>query len=147
MIMRPGGLVYHSVITKMYKTPCCNIEVPWNKARSSRPLWPVKCSNCGKEYHDGTTRKWIWFYILIVIIIFPITAYFDIIDGTKNYIYILPGSLSILIVISIFEEYSIVKKGILVQTNSDHKKKNKRQLYIFGIFIFLLLAYESYKAL
>ena len=144
-----SGFATHAggVITQMYKSPCCDIEIPWRKARGSLPLWPVTCPRCGKKYHDSAPRKSIWVILFVTTVVVVSVIFVDLYLQTKSFIYVLPITFFLLSIFSVYEEIQVVKNGILSETTKVHKVKFKKQLYLCGLILALIIGYEISKAL
>jgi predicted nucleic acid-binding Zn ribbon protein len=130
----------------MFKTPCCKVEVPWLKAISSRPMAPVKCSNCGTKYHDEADRKHrrLMLWIMFVAFIF---LFAGLVLGLRKMFYI-GGFLSVIsLTLIAYDEFLVVKAGVLTMTTLQKQKSDLKIIILSLAVILVEILYEVYRAL
>ncbi len=107
----------------------------------------MTCPKCGKEHHDSAPRKSIWVIIFVTLAVVVVVILVDMYLQTKSFIYVLPITFFLLSVFSVYEEIKVVQVGKLFETTIDHKIKFKRQLYLCGLILALIIGYEISNAL
>ena len=130
----------------MYRSPCCNVKIPWWQGLSSDAADPIECPNCGKRYHDNEKRKYSWlFYLLFGISIGTLVFVFTF---KINYlVHIGIFALLVLTAVHIVDEYLVLKKGVLTETTHQEHKKSKLRIKIGFTLLLIFIAYEIIQAL
>ena len=100
----------------MYRTPCCNIDVPKKTAFKSTPLWPVKCQKCGTKYHNGEPGKLYLIAAVTVPVLIVTIIMLDIFYRTSTWKYAIPLGFFSILLIGLYEDRKITQKGKLTKT-------------------------------
>ncbi len=130
----------------MFRTPCCCENVSWWKGLLSRPMDPIKCSTCGIKYHDEGKRKFrLLTNLLIISSIGSIIAGFF--PDFGYFIYV--GYILFLLTLGtlFYDEFRIVRQGVLTRTTLSAQKKDLKFIIIGALLVSIGITYELYRAL
>jgi len=125
----------------MYRTPCCNAEIPCKAAYKSMPLWPIKCPDCGTKYHNGKFNMLTFSATVLMFVSLGVFIYLGMLKETTQVMYFLVvGTLSVLAT-GYFEERRISKVGKLTKTT---RGSQLRFLVLLSIFVVYSI-YSTYE--